>query len=101
LPPVSAPHIIARLWDIGPVEPGGMGGAPISWRTLQAWQDVTGVTLQPWEAQLLKRLSAEYLAEHSRAEDSERPAPFVHVTPDHRRAVTSKIRAFFNAYAAR
>lgn len=75
MPPNPMPHIVERLIEIGLTEPAGMGMAPVSWRTLAAWSELTGVVLSPWEARLLRHLSAEYLTEFNRAEDETRPSP--------------------------
>ena len=34
----------------------GMGPSPIGWRDLQAWQEVTGVRLGPWEIDTIMAL---------------------------------------------
>lgn len=76
MPPNPAPHIIDRLAEIGMTEAAGMGVVPISWREIAAWSEMTGVVLDPWEARLLRQLSAAYVTEHSRAEDESRAAPW-------------------------
>ena len=45
MPPNPMPHIVDRLVELGIVEAAGMGTAPISWATLKAWSDMTGVVL--------------------------------------------------------
>lgn len=76
MPPNPAPHIIDRLIEIGLTEAAGMGSGPISWLQIDAWSRLTGVTLAPWEARLLRRLSSEYLAESRAAESVHRAAPW-------------------------
>jgi len=76
MPPNPMPHLVQRLIEIGLTEPAGMGMAPISWQTLAAWSTMTGVTLSPWEARLLRNLSTAYLAEFNAAGEEGRPAPF-------------------------
>lgn len=53
-----------------------MGLAVISYSELKAWQDCTGIVLQPWEGQILRRLSADYIAETRKAEKPDCPPPF-------------------------
>lgn len=76
MPPNPAPHITERLMEIGLAEAAGMGTVPVSWREIEAWQRLTGTVLPPWEARLIRRLSAEYIAENRAAEDESRPAPW-------------------------
>ena len=76
MPPNPAPHIIDRLVEIGLSEAAGMGVAPLSWREINEWQRATCVTLPPWEARLIRKLSTEYIAEGRRAEDDTYPSPW-------------------------
>lgn len=76
MPPNPAPHIIARLVEIGLTEAAGMGAGPISWQSIHAWQALTGVHLPPWEARLLRSLSLDYVAEGRRAESETCPPPW-------------------------
>lgn len=76
MPPNPAPHVVNRLVEIGLTEAAGMGVAPLSWREINEWQHSTGVTLPPWEARLIRRLSTEYIAEGRRAEDETCPPPW-------------------------
>lgn len=76
MPPNPAPGIIARLMEMGVTEAAGMGSAPLSWLTIDAWQRVTGVTLPAWEARLLRDLSVAYLTESRKAESENCPSPW-------------------------
>lgn len=76
MPPNPAPHIIARLIELGITESNGMGPVPISWCEMAEWQRLTGVALDPWEARLLRQLSVAYIAESRRAESEACPAPW-------------------------
>ena len=76
MPPLSTPWFIERLTEIGIVEPSGMGQGPISWTTLRAWQQLTGTPLAPWEARLLRALSAAFLAARNEGEDPLAQPPF-------------------------
>lgn len=76
MPPNPMPHLVARLVEIGLVSGGGMGPAPLSWEALDAWQRMTRVALAPWEARLLRSLSAAHIVEASLADDETRPAPW-------------------------
>lgn len=76
MPPNPMPHLVDRLIEMGLTEAGGMGAAPLSWLTIDAWQRVTGVTIAPWEARLIRRLSTDYLAMSRAAESENCPAPW-------------------------
>lgn len=76
MPPNPAPHIVTRLIEIGLTEQAGMGAAPLSWGEINEWQRSTSVSLPPWEARLIRRLSTEYLAEGRKAESENSPPPW-------------------------
>lgn len=76
LPPNPAPHILERLIEIGLTEATGMGSAPLSWLSIEAWQRASRITLPPWEARLIRSLSVEYLASHRISESENCPPPW-------------------------
>lgn len=76
LPPNPAPQIFRWFTEIGMMESGGMAASALSWREINEWQRATAVTLEPWIARLIRRLSVEYLDELRRAESETRPAPW-------------------------
>lgn len=76
MPDNPAPHFINRLIEIGLTETTGFGAAPLAWSSIVAWQEAVCISLQPWEARLIRKLSVEYLAETRRAEEAGCPAPF-------------------------
>lgn len=53
-----------------------MGLSPIAFTELQAWQECSGISLQPWETKVLRRLSSDYIAENRRAEKPDCPPPY-------------------------
>lgn len=94
MPPTAAPHIIDRLLEIGLSEAAGMGVVPISWTTISAWQQVSAVELDPWEARLIHRLSMAYVAEGHRAESETCPSPWrAPVTREEANAEEANLRA--------
>lgn len=102
-PPLTTPWVVDYLMEIGPFVSAGMGPGPIGWRDIAAWQEISGIDLQPWEGRLIRRLSAEYLGMLQDAKKPECPAPYV-VKSDaevEAEAVASKIRNVFGAIAAR
>lgn len=99
LPENPLPYLTEWLMEIGPIVPVGMGTGPIGWRDLAAWQEVTGQRLQPWEATLLRRLSAEFSTAQHRAEAADCPAPWVDDgdCADNRAAVSRKVAIAFKS----
>lgn len=77
LPPLEwGEYLINFLWEFGPGMPTGSGSGPVTFSEMDAWQRVCGIDLQPWEAQLLRRLSIEYCNESCLATKPNRPPPF-------------------------
>lgn len=77
LPPIEAgAYLVGYLLDVGPTVSGAMGAGPVTSKELMAWCEETGIRLQPWEAQFIRRLSGEYLTELHRAEKRDCDAPW-------------------------
>lgn len=70
LPP-EADRIIAHLFEVGPATGDGV----VSWQELAAWEDLSCNLVEPWEATLLRRLSAEFVSTRDRARDANCPMP--------------------------
>ena len=79
--------------EIGPTESGGFGAAPLSWREIHYWQECMGLRLQPWEIRMIRRLSAEYVSESSRAEDDDAQAPWTDNSPRDSLAAARSLQA--------
>jgi hypothetical protein len=94
LPDCSARFLVDYLLEIGPIKPVGMGSGSIDWQDIEAWQRCTGITLPPWQARMLRRLSRSYLAMSREAEEPDCRSPTQEeVTQREREAVSQKIRA--------
>lgn len=76
MPPNPAPHITGWLTEIGLVEAGAGGAIPLSWSEIYAWQCDVHVRLAPWEARLIRSLSAAYVTESRLAESENCPPPW-------------------------
>lgn len=76
MPHNPAEHLTDWLLDAGPTVHGAMGEVPIGYRDLLAWQEITGIELEPWEARLMRSLSEAYAAERSRARKRDCMAPY-------------------------
>ncbi|MDD2742324.1 MAG: hypothetical protein PHV02_08625 [Rhodocyclaceae bacterium] len=85
---------------MGPVLSGGMGPAPITFSEIESWQRQTGVSLQPWELRLMRRLSFDYITETQKAAAPECPPPWA---PDddsekNRAATANKVKNVMRSF---
>ena len=98
MPPLSgAAHVVAYLYEVGPVIAAGMGAGPITHVELRSWARLIGVKLRPWEARFIRRLSAAYLVELHAAEQPDRPSPWGAVRAQHvARTMREQIAALAN-----
>lgn len=100
LPHNPAPYLADWLFEVGPAA----GDREIGYSDLAAWQDITGIELEPWEGRLLRRLSRAWLNEQWQARKAARPAPFSGIddTPKSvRESVAEQMAAMFRALAGR
>jgi hypothetical protein len=96
LPEVDLVYIIEILFDVGPIESGGMGQGPLSHGEIRRWMENMGICLQPWEIRLLRRLSRDYLVETGRAAKRDCPAPWAAVVAEiDREKVSQKVERIF------
>lgn len=95
------PELVEWLYEIGPIVYTGMGAQPIGWADIQAWQSVTGLELEPYEAEAVISLSLAYVDQSNRSKDKNCPSPWI--DPDYidREAVAKKIKDQFRALSAR
>jgi hypothetical protein len=102
-PPLPVDYMIDWLFEIGPSMAGSMGEAPIGWVELEAWQGLTGVDLDPWEARTLRRLSRAYVAQRHLSEDPKCPEPRLdesEALKAKRQDVAERLEAAFRMLAA-
>lgn len=100
LPEPAYTYLTDWLFEIGPTVSGGMGAAPVGYRDILAWQEITGIGLMPWEAKIIRHLSAAYLAGQHKAAAHDCPVPFAGTAADiadQRQSVDSKIKAAFGS----
>jgi len=69
LPPLDegGKYLVDYLFEVGPVESGGLGAGPVTHRELYFWQLDIGLELDPWEIRMLRRLSIAYLQQHTKS----------------------------------
>lgn len=94
LPQAPLPYLVGYLFEVGPASAGGFGMVPLTHQEILAWQENMQRRLQPWEVDMLRRMSAEYVAELRRAEDPAAPAPWDGevVTEEERARVAESMR---------
>jgi len=100
LPDNPAPYITDWLVEIGPTVAGSMGEVAIGWQDMAAWERLTGIKLDPWEARTIRRLSRVFANERSKAEKPDYPAPYIgdrETIIGNRQSVAAKIKAAFGA----
>ncbi|BDU76304.1 phage tail assembly chaperone [Mesoterricola sediminis] len=62
-PPVSAVHVLSWFQDLSEARGGtGFGALPIQWGDIQAWSQLTGTTIRPWEVRLIRSLDRLWLS---------------------------------------
>lgn len=77
MPPItSGEYLIGYLYEIGPTMAAGMGNGPVAFSEIQAWQQLSGIALTPWEARTLRRLSNDYACESHAATKADCPPPY-------------------------
>lgn len=101
MPPVPAEvrHLLEQFLEVGPAMHTAMGTAPLSFAELGAWQRATAIELLPWEARLLRRLSAEYVAQYSASDSPDAPAPWSGADERAREDVSQRVRSIFGGKA--
>lgn len=101
LPPNPARYLTDWFFEIGPTSPAGMGEGPIGWTDITAWQSLTGIELQPWEARTIRRLSIAFVHQRSVAKEPDCPAPYKDETlaVAQRNKVDQQFKALFKAMA--
>lgn len=85
-------YLVGYLFDAGPVSVVGMGPQPLTWTDLDAWQRCSGVVLQPWQSELLRHLSGQYLAESQIADAHDAPPPWERDMADRRKTIAKHIK---------
>jgi len=69
-------YLVSLLYSAGTVLQTGSGIIGLSWQEIEAWQNVTGFQLYPWELQIIKNMSVAYASEYSKASSKDAEIPF-------------------------
>lgn len=99
MPPIEwGGYILGYLFEVGPTMASGMGGGPLTFSEIEAWQRTVGICLSPFEAQLLRRLSMEYFGESHAATKFDCPAPYgvsLQLVKSTQKEINRKLDQFF------
>lgn len=97
-PPNPAPHITDWLLEIGPAFGTGMGERAIDWQDMRAWQELTGIELEPFEARTIRRLSQVFISARHEAKKPDCPIPYAGLREEiisQREKVAKRIKGAF------
>lgn len=86
--------------DLGIQTSNGFGPAPQTWQELDAWCNVTGISLTYWESSTIIHLSKVFVASYNRYNETNEPAPYQPPDLD-RDAVAKNVKNFFQSLMAR
>lgn len=70
-------YLVGYLSRLDFIEPGAAGPVRLSFTEIRSWALLSGVQLKPWEVDLLRRMSSEFVSELNAAENPQRPAPWL------------------------
>lgn len=77
LPDISGVELVVTyLAELGYADQGFDSLKPVAWSEIQAWANMTGLTVQTWLALMLRELSEEYATQANRSREASCPAPF-------------------------
>lgn len=96
LPPLPAKHVLEWWLEIGPTS----GDGAVTWQELTAWERITGIELEPWEARAIRAMSVAFRSENIAARKANRPPPWSVVGDEVRNKVAGQLEAMAKAFAA-
>lgn len=102
MPEISLRYLVDYLFEVGPAGAGAFGATPLTHSELLAWQINMRRMLQPWEINMLRRLSAEWVAESYVAQEPDARPPWMGeiVTSEEKRSVASRLKAALKGMAS-
>jgi len=95
------PELVEYLYEAGPFEYGGMGPVPLSWQTLSAWSEVSGIELDAFESTAIRELSMSYVDQLERGKNPTCPAPWLDEEQVNREQISDKLLTSFRAFNER
>lgn len=96
LPPVTARYLVEWWLEIGPTS----GEGPIGWQEIAAWERLTGIALEPFEAKAIRAMSAAFSGQCHDACKVNCPPPWSEVDSDVRDKVADQLAAMARAFSA-
>lgn len=72
----DAAYLVGYWQQIGLVQHGGMGMAPLSASEVAAWCSQAAIDLQPWEFLAVREMSRHYVVQLTESEKPECPPPY-------------------------
>jgi hypothetical protein len=66
-PPNPAEYLTDWFREIGPTIASPMGEVAIGWSDMVAWQELTGIELDAWEARTIRRMSRAFIDQRHEA----------------------------------
>ena len=76
MPKCIAEYLVLLFYEAGLCEQGINGAVTLSWKEINSWLDATKRSLSPWEVNMIRDMSKEYVSELHSASDKYRPMPF-------------------------
>jgi hypothetical protein len=76
-PFVTADYLLRIILSIWPSMQGGMGAIPITWQEIQAYVDLTGISLNAWEAKTIKDCSLVFVSQSQLSAKTDCPSPIM------------------------
>jgi broad specificity phosphatase PhoE len=98
-PPIPTRYLVDWFFEIGPSSPGGMAGATLTWSEMEAWQRLTGISLEAWEARTIREMSRAFLKQQHDSRKANCPAPWSESPEVVNDRVTAQFAAMFKAMA--
>lgn len=79
-----------------------MGEGPITWQDIDAWRALGDISIEPWEAQAIRRMSSAFVSQRHESKKASCPAPYSTALPqDVRDKVNDQFKALVGALAGR
>lgn len=92
MPPLTLPSLFNTFLKIHPYEYGAMGATPLSWQTIESYQNLHGIELKSWELGIIRQASREYVAQMQVSAKADCPSPVRIIVKDPD-AVAKKIKS--------
>ena len=59
--PFEGEHLWSWFWDLSKRRGSGFGASFISYTEIKSWLEVTGLTVYPWEIDIITQMDAAYM----------------------------------------